>query len=69
MVLWMLLHLGSLMSIQSGAIRFFLTLIFSLAILLRPKPDGGERLHPAVLLTAALAGAHEHEDRYADPNR
>ena len=57
MLLWLLLHLGRLISLQSGALRFFLTFIFSLAILLRPKPAGGDKRRPGILLSASIGGA------------
>jgi|GEM_PF-1114679 len=43
---WAIMNFRLLTGEQSGFIRFFLTLVFSLAILLRPKPDVAGQLEP-----------------------
>lgn len=43
--LWVVLHLRQLTATQNGTVRFFLTMLFSFAILLRPKPDKKQPRH------------------------
>ena len=57
--LWMALNAPVLYSSQHGGIRFSLTILFSLLILLRPKPDPEEGTsrpgHPAPAWTVVMA--------------
>lgn len=41
-VIWIILHYSHLTSTQNGTIRFFLTMLFSLIIILRPKTSGNQ---------------------------
>lgn len=53
LLLWVALHAGQLTATQNGGIRFFLTALFSLIILLRHKPGSAARAEskrpPAIL--------------------
>jgi len=62
LLLWMALNAQTLFGNQHGGIRFVLTTLFALLILLRPKPASGPdsppapRLSPALTSAAAVAG-------------
>jgi len=58
---WLIMNFHVLTGEQSGLIRFFLTLAFSIAILLRPKPEtpgqsAHEKFSPGFYIIPAIAG-------------
>ena len=60
-VIWIIVHYGQLTSTQNGTIRFFLTMIFSLIILLRPKRSGKQSDHNKEIAIKKVTSGKEAE--------